>query len=410
MGELFLIVMFPHWIYSGLRLKAAMTCAATPCEANGSWHFITSLMKLDLMFVIVDQPHNVNFLLIWLLCSINICKCAQLKLYSSSSMLTYGQILAKLRVVILHFIKYIVLIVVVLCVVSCVPKRVDTGGRPLVLVTTGMIADIVKNVGGDFVVVESLMTQGLDPHSHKASERDIIKLSDADLILYNGLSLEGKLGAVLARAQGSIPSHAVAEYILQSPILQSSLIKISDTEFDPHIWFDPVLWTHAVNRVADSLVEIDPANTIYYRKNEDAYIQQLILLDERIREKLNTIPSNMRMLVTSHNAFAYFGRAYSWEVIGIQGVSTIDESSVQDIQAIADTVTARHIRCIFPEASVSTRSVDAIVALANAQGSRLRAGSQLYSDSLSADNATTGTYVGMMEYNVDAIMLGLKNE
>ena len=302
----------------------------------------------------------------------------------------------------MRFFKYILLAAVTLCTVSCFTQKVDYDGKPLVLATTGMIADIVRNIGGDFVVVDALMASGIDPHSHKASERDIIKLANASLILHNGLHLEGKLGEVLSRAQGSIPVYTVSEYIPES-----MLIKVSEQEADPHIWFDPELWVYAVKRVADSLVEIDPANAIYYRKNEDNYIQQLLALNVRVKKRLDNVPIKARVLVTSHDAFSYFGRAYGWEVIGIQGINTASETSVYGIQALAKTIVQRGISCIFAETSVSTRSVEAIIASAAAMGVELRQGRHLYSDSLGHTGTGADTYIGMMEYNADAIITGV---
>jgi manganese/zinc/iron transport system substrate-binding protein len=304
----------------------------------------------------------------------------------------------------LRFIQYIALFVAILCLLSCSqPRGTGEDLRPRVVVTTDLIADIVKSVGGDFVVVETLAQSGLNPHTYVTSERNIAAVANADIIFYNGLGLEKDFQEILVNADSNTPVYAVSEYILQS-----SLIKLTDsnTIVDPHVWLDPTLWIHAVNRVADSLTELDPVNTIYYRKNQDTYMQQLILLNESIQAQLNAVPAEQRAIITVHNAFAYFGRAYGWTIASVQGVDAVHKPTVPDLQRIVNIAKGRTDTSVFMEISLSTRPIEAMLALAEAQGVPLRQDGYLYSDSLGADDTTANTYVGMMEHNVDAIIVG----
>lgn len=308
----------------------------------------------------------------------------------------------------MRFIRFIILSAFCLIILAgCKKTEQITPDRPVVVATTGMIADIVHNIGGDFVHVETLMGAGTDPHSYKASERDVIKIAGASLIFHNGLHLEGKLSEVLGKTRNTVPSFAVSEYVPEHLLINASLNDSSVK--DPHIWFNPELWIYAVNRVADSLVEADPINEIYYRKNEDLYIQKILNMHNRLQEQLSAVPAERRILLTSHDAFSYFGEVYGWEVVGVQGINTVSETSVYSIQALAKFIADRDIECVFTEASVPTRSIEALVASAAAQGARIRVGSSLYSDSLGPQGSGADSYIDMMYYNVNAITQGILN-
>lgn len=299
-------------------------------------------------------------------------------------------------------LKRVVILLISFMLLSCVPQKRYNDSKPVVVATTSIIADIASNIGGEFVHIIPIISAGVDPHQYKASEGDVIRIAGADIIFHNGLGLEGKLGDVLQRAQGTIPSFAVSEYVPEN-----MLIKVGEHTYDPHIWFDPKIWSYAVKRVADALVEIDPANTIYYRKNEERYLQELLDMDQSIRKQLDSVPKNLRILVTSHDAFSYFGKAYGWEVVGVQGVNTASETSVYSIQALARTIVEKNINCIFTETSVSARSVNALVASAAALGVTLRLGEPLYSDSLGAPDSGADTYISMFLANTYAITSGI---
>lgn len=301
----------------------------------------------------------------------------------------------------MNFKKYILIAAFAVFILGCVKSDDNKNGKLKVVATTSMIADIVKNVGGNFVDVRPLMSSGVDPHQYKASEGDVLRLAGADAIFHNGLHLEGKLGEILDRMEGSIPTYAISEYIPSENLIYHG------SSADPHIWFDVNLWILAVNRVADGLSEADPGNELYYRQNEHSYVQQLILLNEELKNILSVIPPKKRVLVTSHDAFSYFGKAFGWKVIGIQGVNTMSETSVNDIASLARRMAELNVDCIFVETSVSPRAVEALIDSAEALGVRLRKGNALYSDSLGADTSVSGSYIGMMKTNAFNIVSGI---
>lgn len=277
------------------------------------------------------------------------------------------------------------------------------GERLQVVTTTGMIADLVKNIGGDRVEVVALMGPGVDPHLYKASEGDIGRLSRAQVIFYNGLHLEGRMGDVLVQMARTTPTVAVAERIPASLLLITE-----DGVEDPHIWFDVSLWMQAADVVRDTLVEIDPAHAEAYRANATAYQAELEALHAYAEEQIAAVPAEQRVLVTAHDAFAYFGRAYGIEVRGLQGISTAAEYGLADLQALVDLLTERQIKAVFVESSVPRRSVEALVEGAAARGHQVSIGGELYSDAMGAEGTPAGTYIGMVRHNVDTIVGALK--
>lgn len=278
-----------------------------------------------------------------------------------------------------------------------------TGGR-LVVATTGMIADAARRIAGDRAEVRALMGEGVDPHLYKASPGDVRLLSRADLVLYNGLHLEGRMGDVLTAMGRTRRVVGVCEEI------DPSLLR-SPPEFqgqhDPHVWFDVQLWSKAVERVRDALVEADPAGREAYEANAHTYLAELAVLHEWIKARLATIPAERRMLVTAHDAFGYFGRAYALEVHGIQGISTDSEASVRDINALVDLLVQRKAPAVFVETSVPEKTIRALVEGCAARGHRVAVGPALYSDAMGRDGTPEGTYVGMVKHNVEAIASAL---
>jgi manganese/zinc/iron transport system substrate-binding protein len=268
-----------------------------------------------------------------------------------------------------------------------------------VVTTVNFITDLVQQVGGNRVRVEGLMGAGVDPHLYRPSAGDVRRLQQAHLIIYNGLHLEGKMMEILGRMPNAI---AVAD-----AIPRDRLIRTPEGEYDPHIWFDPTLWQLAVNRVRDALSRVDPAGASLYRANAEAYNRRLDQLDAFIRQQIAQVPREQRVIITAHDAFEYLGRRYGIEVRGIQGISTVAEAGVRDIQEVADFVVQRRIRAIFVEATVPRRNIDAVIAAARAQGWRVSVGGELFSDAAGEPGTPTGTYVGMMEHNIRTIVHGL---
>ncbi|HSK87670.1 MAG TPA: zinc ABC transporter substrate-binding protein, partial [Anaerolineales bacterium] len=229
-----------------------------------------------------------------------------------------------------------------------------------IVTTTGMIADITKNVGGDRVQVAALMGPGVDPHLYKASEGDVQRLQEADVIFYNGLHLEAQMGDVLERLnEFGIKTVAVTDQIDRS-LLQSP--PEFQGNYDPHVWFDVTLWMKAVEQVRDTLVEMDPESSSAYEANANAFLTELETLHQYVLDQANTIPAEQRILITAHDAFNYFGRAYGFEVRGLQGISTEAQAGTADVQALADFIVERQIPAVFVESSVPQRNVEAVQA------------------------------------------------
>jgi len=266
-----------------------------------------------------------------------------------------------------------------------------------------MVADLVRNVGGDRVAVTALMGPGVDPHLFKASEGDVARLQQAQIIFYNGLHLEGRMGDILVKMAREKPTVAVAERVPEELLLVTE-----DGVEDPHIWFDVSLWMRAVDVVRDSLIELDPAGRTVYEQNAAAYREELAELHTYAGEQLAAIPAGRRVLVTAHDAFGYFGRAYDVEVRGLQGISTATEYGLADLQQTVDLLVERQIKAVFVESSVPRSSVEALVAGAAARGHAVTIGGELFSDALGAEGTPEGTYVGMVRHNVNTIVAALR--
>jgi manganese/zinc/iron transport system substrate-binding protein len=248
------------------------------------------------------------------------------------------------------------------------------------------------------------MGPGIDPHLYKASEGDVIRMQEADLVFYNGLHLEAKLGEVFERAQGRIRTVAVAEGIDESVLLAPPEF---EGAYDPHVWFDVRLWMKAVERVRDTLVAVDPGSATYYQTNAEEYLRALAELDDYVRTEAGRVPAAQRVLVTAHDAFNYFGRAYGFEVSGLQGISTAAEAGTADVQALAELIAGRRIRAIFVESSVPPRTIEAVQAAVRARGFAVKIGGELFSDSLGSPGTPEGTYTGMVRHNIDTIVAAL---
>jgi len=245
----------------------------------------------------------------------------------------------------------------------------------------------------------------VDPHLYKATQSDIQKLENADIIFYNGLNLEGKLSDIFVRMGAKKPTVAVTETIPPEKLREPGEF---DGHYDPHVWFDISLWTYAVERVRDALMELDPEHAETYRQNAAAYMKQLQELDGYAKEQIAQIPERSRVLVTAHDAFGYFGQAYGMEVMGLQGISTDAEYGVKDVQNLVNTLVERQIKAVFIESSVSPKAIEAVVEGAKEKGHDVVIGGELFSDALGAAGTPEGTYIGMFRYNIDTIVNALK--
>ncbi len=300
-------------------------------------------------------------------------------------------------------------LVVVLAMGGC--RQTEETGTPEdfsertidVVATTSMIADLVRVVGGERVNVTGMMGPGVDPHLFKASAGDVQRMAEADVIFYNGIHLEGKMTDIFEQMRKhGIPTFAVAEdgineaEFIESPNFQGN--------FDPHVWFDASLWLQVTRYVQNTLTELDPTHGHVYLRNASHYIDQMEELDIYIRQRADEVPQEKRVLVTAHDAFSYFGRAYGFEVYGLQGISTATEAGTADVQALADFIAERKIPAMFVESSVSPRSIEAVKEAVRARGFDVEIGGYLFSDALGNPGTPEGTYLGTVRHNIDTIV------
>ncbi len=280
-------------------------------------------------------------------------------------------------------------------------------GKLTVTATTGMIADIAAEVGGDRVEVTGLMGPGIDPHLYKASQGDVKKLDGADIIFYNGLHLEGKMGEIFEKLEQRKPVVAVSRSIEESKLHGDPNAKGGATH-DPHIWFNVQLWMSAVEVVRDTLKEQDAANADFYESRAKDYLAELSELDTYAREQIAQIPEQSRVLVTAHDAFGYFGEAYGLQVVGLQGMNTMSEYGSKDVSELRNFLVDNGIKAVFVESSVSSKSIESVIEGAKQLGHEVVIGGQLFSDAMGDPGTTEGTYVGMVKHNVDTIVKALR--
>lgn len=274
-----------------------------------------------------------------------------------------------------------------------------------IVTTTGMIADAVKNVGGERVDVTALMGPGVDPHLYKASAGDVSRMSSADVIFYNGLHLEGKMAEIFEEMSRFAKVYAVADGVDPNMLERTSAYA---GNYDPHIWLDVKIWMQVVRYIAKCLSEIDPQSAELYQANADAYLARLQQLDQYVREQAATIPQEHRILITAHDAFHYFGKAYGFQVRGLQGISTVAETGTADVQQLADFIVQHKIPAIFVETSVPPRYIEALQAAVKAHGFDVKIGGSLFSDAMGDPGTPEGEYVGMVKHNIDTIVKALK--
>ena len=274
-----------------------------------------------------------------------------------------------------------------------------------VVATVGMVSDIAGRVAGDRAEVVGLIGTGIDPHLYKPTRSDIAALMAADVVLYSGLFLEGRMIDALERAgEAGRTVAAVAEGIDPAELMEPGDFAGA---YDPHVWMDPSLWSEAVGVVRDTLTAHDAAGAAGYAENAAALQAELAALDEWAASVLAEVPASARVLVTAHDAFGYFGRRYGLEVLGIQGISTESEAGVRDIERLVETLVAREVPAVFVESTVSERNVRALLEGAAARGHTVRIGGELFSDAMGEPGTPAGTYIGMIAHNVATVAEGL---
>ncbi len=293
-----------------------------------------------------------------------------------------------------------------LLVTGCGAPKVEDNGKYNVVTTTTLIGDLTKQIGGEYVNVQELMGPGVDPHLYKASAGDVGKMQNANMVIYNGLHLEGKMGDVFEDIRGKDKLIiAVSDNIDESKFLD---FVTSPGAFDPHIWFDVSLWEEAAKEVTRGLKELDSEHSSEYDVNLEKYLLELEDLNKYIKERAAELDENERILITAHDAFSYFGEAYGFEVMGLQGISTASEAGTSDVRELANYIVLNKIKAIFVESSVPRKAIEALQEAVRAQGFDVEIGGELYSDSTGDTGSDAETYIGTFKANIDTIVNALK--
>ncbi len=289
---------------------------------------------------------------------------------------------------------------------SCQPGGGGQASGPSEIVcTTNMIGDMVNEIVDGKLKVTTLMGAGVDPHLFSVTEKDLSALTRAQVIFYNGHHLEGKMGEVLKKLSHTRNVVALAETL---PIEKLYAPPEYEGNPDPHVWFDISLWIELIPQVVNTLKKVDPDNSDHYEKRGQELKSTYKELDVWVQTEIQKIPQEQRILITAHDAFGYFGKKYSIEVMALQGISTITQAGVKDIERIVKTIVERKIKAIFVETSVPKRTVEAVIESCRKEGHEVKIGGELYSDSMGAEGSPGGTYVGMMKHNVNALVSSLK--
>lgn len=273
-----------------------------------------------------------------------------------------------------------------------------------VVATTGMIADAARQIAGDMAEVKGLMGPGVDPHSYRQTRTDIAALVRADLVLWHGLYLEAQMEEFMANLAKRNKVVAVAESLPKELLIAHATY---ENRFDPHIWMDPELWTGAVLAIRDALIEARPEHRELFEANAARHLEEIAALVTYAKKILGSVPEERRVLLTAHDAFNYFGRAYGFEVIGIQGISTESEAGLNRITELVGLIAERKISAVFVESSVSDRNIRALIEGAAARGHEVKIGGELFSDAMGKDGTYEGTYIGMIDHNTTSIARAL---
>jgi len=284
----------------------------------------------------------------------------------------------------------------------------EEDGRLSVVATTNVVGDLVRTIGGDEISLSVLMGPGVDPHLYRASEGDASRMSRADVVFYNGHHLEGRMTDLFEQmGQRGVRTVALAETLPDSLLISSADYPGNR---DPHVWLDVELWMQAAEAVREALSEADPDHADQYAEREERYLEELRETHAYVQERATEVPEERRVLITSHDAFGYFGEAYGFEVRGLQGISTATEAGTRDVQQLAAFIVEREIPVLFAESSVPERGVEAVRRAARDRGFPVEFGGTLFGDALGDRETPEGTYIGMMRHNIDTIVDGLLRE
>ena len=300
--------------------------------------------------------------------------------------------------------KALTLIIIITVFIGCKDSS-EKDGKIKVVTTTNILADLLSEIGGDRISLETLMGAGVDPHLYKASEGDVSKLYNADIIFYGGLHLEGKLVDIFEKMKATKNTISVGDLLPKDQLIPSANFA---SNYDPHVWFNVQFFKQFSQIVTDELSRADEENADFYAENNKKYQEKLDNLETEIKETIATLPKEKRILVTAHDAFNYFGKAYDFQVVGLQGISTATEAGVRDVQNLSEYIIENDVKAIFVESSVPRRTIEALQASVLSKKHQVEIGGSLYSDALGNPGTPEGTYIGMFRYNVNTIVNALK--
>ncbi len=301
----------------------------------------------------------------------------------------------------------LVLVIVLTACTNDTASPENDDGKLQIVATVGQIGDLAERIGGDHVSVSTLMGAGIDPHQYVATEGDVERLQNADIIFYNGNFLEARMVEIFHQLSERKTVVPLTERIDQSQLLEWAQYKQYK---DPHIWFGIPQWEQVAGVIRDTLIEVDPDHRQAYTANADAMLADMQELDAYVREQVARLPEAQRILVTAHDAFNYFGKTFGFQVRGLQGLSTDSEASTADVQTLAQFLVDNKIRAVFIESSVAVRNVEALREAAAAKGWDVVIGGQLFSDTIGTPGTPEGTYVGMYRHNINTIINALLGE
>lgn len=290
-------------------------------------------------------------------------------------------------------------------IISCRNENKSTTEKLKIVTTTSMITDLVKNIGGDMIEINGLMGAGVDPHLYKASEGDVTKLYEADVIIYNGLHLEGKLVEVFEKMGSNKKTVSLGQSLDTKKLIGSEYFA---SNYDPHVWFNIQFFKQFCNTVTQTLAANDIKNADAFRENNILYQKKLDSLDTAVRASIASLPIEKRILVTAHDAFNYFGKEYGFKVVGLQGISTATEAGVQDVIRLSQFIIDNKVKAVFIESSVPRKTIEALQEAVLSKNHEVVIGGSLYSDALGNAGTIEGTYIGMFNSNVKTIVTALK--
>lgn len=298
------------------------------------------------------------------------------------------------------------ILIIGIAVSACQPKTFKNKYKSVIMSSNEIIDDLVKSIGGNFIETSIAMRKGNDPHSYTATEKDIIRITNSSLIIYNGGNLEGRLEWALSKIGNITPAVSIIDYLPKDKLIYDKDKNDNNETVNPHFWHDPLLWKTAAHFIADNLASMNNVNQQIYFQNEEVFLYILDRLNSYIKEQVKKIPEEKRVIVTEHDAFAYFGRAYGFETLYLQGASTSSEVSSADINDLADVLIEKNVTTLFLEATLPDKNIRLLQSTLKARGHFVKIGGTLYSDTLGYNN----NYEAMMRHNIDTIVDALSSK